>query len=250
MGTTSNEKKVALITGGSRGIGAALCIAFAKAGYRVALNYISNSVKAKEVEIQVKEKTDCLVIQTDVSRSDQVEAMISRIKQRFGRLDVLVNNAGVMANAVFSLIPEEEWDRVIAVHLKGTYLCSKFASTLMIEQRSGVIINMASISAFKPLVGQSNYAAAKAGIVTLTKSMAKELGRWNIRANCIAPGYIQSDLMDTFAENEEDKRMFKQIPLRRVGIPGDVADLALFLASDQSKYITGETIRIDGGLSI
>ena len=131
MGTTSNEKKVALITGGSRGIGAALCIAFTKAGYRVALNYISNRVKAKEVETQVKEKTDCLVIQTDVSRSDQVEAMISRIKQRFGRLDVLVNNAGVMANAVFSLIPEEEWDRVIAVHLKGTYLCSKFASTFL-----------------------------------------------------------------------------------------------------------------------
>jgi len=250
VGTTSSEKKVALITGGSRGIGAALCIAFAKAGYRIALNYISNRVKAKEVESQVKEKTDCLVIQTDVSYSDQVEAMILSTRQRFGRLDVLVNNAGVMANAVFSLIPEEEWDRVIAVHLKGTYLCSKFASTLMIEQRCGVIINMASICAFKPLVGQSNYAAAKAGIVTLTKSIAKELVRWNTRANCIAPANIQSNWMYTYAKSEEDKRMFKQIPLRRVGTPGDIADLALFLASDQSKYITGETIRIDGGLSI
>jgi 3-oxoacyl-[acyl-carrier protein] reductase len=179
-----------------------------------------------------------------------VEAMISSISQRFGQLDVLVNNAGVMANAVFSLIPEEDWDRIIAVHLKGTYLCSKFASALMIEQRRGVIVNMGSICAFRPLVGQSNYAAAKAGIVTLTKSVAKELGRWNIRANCIAPGYIQSDLMDTFATSEEDKRMFKQIPLGRVGTPGDVADLALFLASDESRYITGETIRIDGGLSI
>lgn len=250
MSTTSDEERVALITGGSRGIGAALCIAFAKAGYRVALNYISNRARAGEVEKQVKEETDCLLVQADVSSSHQVEAMISSIRQRFGRLDVLVNNAGVMANAVFSLIPEEEWDRVIAVHLKGTYLCSKFASTLMIEQRSGVIINMASICAFKPLVGQSNYAAAKAGIVTLTKSIAKELGRWNIRANCIAPGYVQSDLMDTFAKSEEDRRMFQQIPLRRLGAPGDIANLALFLASDQSNYITGETIRIDGGLSI
>lgn len=250
MGTILSEKKIALITGGSRGIGAALCKAFAKAGYRIALNYVSNHIKAKEVETQVKEKTDCLVIQADVSRSEQVEAMISSIRQHFGRLDVLVNNAGVMANAVFGLLPEEDWDRVIGVHLKGTYLCGKFASTLMIEQRYGVIINMASICAFRPLVGQSNYAAAKAGIVTLTKSMAKELGRWNIRANCIAPGYIQSDLMDKFAKSEEDKRMFKQIPLRQIGTPENVADLALFLASNQSKYITGETIRIDGGLSI
>lgn len=250
MNTTSKEKEVALITGGSRGIGATLCIAFAEAGYRVALNYLSNRAKAEGVKNQVKKKAECLVIQADVSRSDEVEAMISSIRQRFGQLDVLVNNAGVMANAVFSLIPEEDWDRIIAVHLKGTYLCSKFASALMIEQRRGVIVNMGSICAFRPLVGQSNYAAAKAGIVTLTKSVAKELGRWNIRANCIAPGYIQSDLMDTFATSEEDKRMFKQIPLGRVGRPGDVADLALFLASDRSKYITGETIRIDGGLSI
>ena len=246
----SDVKKVVLITGGSRGIGAGLCTAFAKAGYRVALNYVSNRIKAEEVESQIKKRTDCLVVQADVSSSEQVEAMISSVRQRFGRLDVLVNNAGIMANAVFSLIPEKEWDRVIAVHLKGTYLCSKFASTLMIEQRYGIIINMASICAFKPLVGQSNYAAAKAGIVTLTKSIAKELGRWNIRANCIAPGYIQSDLMDTFAKSEEDKEMFKHIPLRRVGTPGDVADSALFLAWDQSKYITGETIRIDGGLSM
>ena len=176
--------------------------------------------------------------------------MILSVRQHFGRLDVLVNNAGVMANAVFSLIPEEEWDRVIGVHLKGTYLCTKFASTLMVEQRYGVIINIASICAFRPLVGQSSYAAAKAAVVTLTKSMAKEFGRWNIRANCIAPGYIKSDLMDKFAKSQEDKRMSTQIPLRQVGTPEDVADLALFLASNRSKYITGETIRIDGGLSI
>jgi len=249
MGTTSGEEKVALITGGSRGIGAALCIAFAKVGYRIAFNYMSRHTRAEEVEHQVKRYTDCLAIQADVSCSAEVEAMISSVKRRFGRIDVLVNNAGVMANSVFTLIPEEDWDRVIAVHLKGTYLCSKFVSLLMIEQRYGVIINMASISAFRPLVGQSNYAAAKAGIVTLTKSLAKELGRWNIRVNCIAPGYVQTELMDTF-KSQEDKQMLRQIPLRRIGTPEDIADLALFLASDKSRYITGETIRIDGGLSI
>ena len=201
MYLTAKERKVALITGGSRGIGAALCIAFAESGYRIALNYLSSLAKAKEIEARLnKNKTDCLVVQADVSCSQEVEVMISSVKERFGRLDVLVNNAGIMANAVFSLIPEKEWDHVIGVNLKGTYLCSKFASTLMIEQRSGVIINVASLSAFKPLVGQSNYAAAKAGIVTLTKSIAKELARWNIRANCIAPGYVRSDLMDTFSK--------------------------------------------------
>jgi len=249
MDTSSNKKKVALITGGSRGIGAALCIAFAKANYRIAFNYASNHIKAEEIESRVKEYTDCLAIQSDVSCSAEVEAMISSIKKHFGRIDVLINNAGIMANSLFSLIPEEDWDRVIAVNLKGTYLCSKFVSFLMIEQRCGIIINMASISAFRPLVGQGSYAAAKAGIVVLTKSLAKELGRWNIRANCIAPGYVQTELMDTF-KSEEDKQMLKQIPLRRVGTSEDIADLALFLASDKSKYITGETIRIDGGLSV
>ena len=249
MDTAQNEKKVVLITGGSRGIGAALCTAFAKADYQIAFNYVSNRARAEEVEHRVKEHTDCLVIQADVSCSNEVEAMILSIKKRFGRIDVLINNAGIMANSLLSLIPEEDWDRVIAVNLKGTYLCSKLVSVLMIEQRYGIIINMASISAFNPLVGQGNYAAAKAGIVTLTKTLAKELGRWNIRANCIAPGYVQTELMDTF-KGEEDKRMLKQIPLRRVGTPEDIADLALFLASNKSRYITGETIRIDGGLSI
>lgn len=134
MGAILSEKKIALITGGSRGIGAALCIAFAKAGYRIVLNYASNHVKTKEVEKQVKKETDCLVIQADVSRSEQVEAMISSVRQHFGRLDVLVNNAGVMANAVFSLIPEKEWDRVIGVHLKGTTQTSPwFVSTAWIR---------------------------------------------------------------------------------------------------------------------
>jgi len=249
MDTSSNKKKVALITGGSRGIGAALCIAFAKANYRIAFNYASNRAGAEKIESRVKEYTDCLAIQSDVSYSAEVEAMISSIKKHFGRIDVLINNAGIMANSLFSLIPEKDWDRVIAVNLKGTYLCSKFVSPLMIEQRYGVIINMASISAFRPLVGQGSYAATKAGIVVLTKSLARELGRWNIRANCIAPGYVQTELMDTF-KSKEDKQMLKQIPLRRVGTPEDIADLALFLASDKSKYITGETIRIDGGLSV
>jgi len=199
MNTTSGEKKMALITGGSRGIGAALCMAFAKANYRIAFNYVSKRPRAEEVERQVKRYTDCLAIQADVSCSAEVEAMISSVKQRFGRIDVLINNAGVMANSVFTLIPEEDWDRVIAVHLKGTYLCSKFVSLWMIEQRYGVI--------------------------------------------------VQTELMNTF-KSQEDKQMLKQIPLRRIGTPEDIADLALFLASDKSKYITGETIRIDGGLSI
>jgi len=243
------KRKVALITGGSRGIGAALCITFAKANYRIAFNYLSNHARAEEIRHQVEEHTDCLAIQADVTHSDQIQGMISSIKQRFGRIDVLINNAGMMKNNLLNFIPEEDWDRVIEIHLKGTYLVTKFVSPLMIEQRYGAIINLASISVFRPLIGQSNYAAAKAGIVTLTKSLAKELGRWNIRANCIAPGYIQTDLLET-DKTEEVKQMIKTIPLRRTGTPEEVADLALFLASDQSKYITGGTIRIDGGLSI
>jgi len=241
--------KVSLITGGSRGIGAALCLAFAKANYRIAFNYLSNHAQAEEIRHQVEEHTDCIAIQADVTHSDQIQGMISSIKQRFGRIDVLINNAGMMKNNLLNFIPEEDWDRVIEIHLKGTYLVTKFVSPLMIEQRYGAIINLASISAFRPLIGQSNYAAAKAGIITLTKSLAKELGRWNIRTNCIAPGYIQTDLLE-MDRTEEVKQMIKTIPLRRTGAPEEVADLALFLASDQSKYITGETIRIDGGLSI
>lgn len=248
MGTVTDKKRVVLITGGSRGIGAALCNAFAKDDYNVAFSYVSNKARAEEVENSIKEFTDFISIQADVSQSAQVESMVSSIKQKFGRVDVLINNAGIMANSIFGFMSEEDWDRVIDIHLKGTFLCAKFVSPLMIERRSGIIINMASISAFKPVVGQSNYAAAKGAIVTLTKSLAKELGRWNIRVNCIAPGYIQTELMEHF-KSEEDKQIVKYIPLRRTGFPEEVAELALFLASEKSKYITGETIRIDGGLS-
>lgn len=245
----AEAKKVVLITGGSRGIGASLCITFAKAGYQVAFTYVSSQEKANEVKRVVEEHMECLVVKADVSSSEQVEAMVSSVQKRFGRIDVLVNNAGIMANSIFGMMPEEDWDRVIAVHLKGTYSCCKAIAPIMVEQRSGVIINMASISAFRPLVGQSNYAAAKGAIVTLTKSLAKEFGRWKIRVNCIAPGFIQTDMMDDFMKEEEKKMLLKQIPLRAIGSPEDVADLALFLASENAKYITGATIMIDGGLN-
>jgi len=249
MSTASNGKKVVLITGGSRGIGSAISEAFAKDGYNVAFNFMSNKEKAEEVEKRLKEYSDCRAYQADVSKSDDVEKMVASVKEKFGQIDVLINNAGVMANALFSFITEEDWDRVFSVHVKGTYLCSKMVSRVMVEQRYGTIINIASISAFKPLVGQSNYAAAKGGIVTLTKSLAKELCRWNIRSNCIAPGYIQTDMIENDI-TPEMKQFIKNIPLGRVGTPEEVADLALFLASDKSRYINGETIKIDGGLSI
>lgn len=244
------EKKIVLVTGSSRGIGASICLSFAQAGYNVVLNYFSRQDKADKVRKSVENYNgECLLVKADVSKAGSVEDMFNQVKTKFGRLDVLVNNAGVMANSLLSMMPEDNWDRVVDIHLKGAYLCSKSASRMMIAQRSGVIINISSITAFRPLLGQSNYVAAKAGIIALTKAMAKELSRWKIRVNCIAPGFIQTEIVDAL-ESEETKALMKHIPLGAAGRPEDVAELAVFLASDKAGYITGETIRIDGGLSI
>lgn len=244
-----SDSKVALVTGASRGIGACIAVEFAREGYKVVVNYLASSDRAMEVESEVNKHSECLLAKADVSILKDVEGMVAAAMKKFGRIDVLVNNAGTMANSLLPMMPEDEWDRVISVHLKGAYLCSREASKDMIDRKSGCIINISSVSAFKPLVGQSNYAAAKGGLVTLTKSLAKELSRWKIRANCIAPGYVATEILSG-NRSEEVERMIKHIPLRCVGEPSDVANLALFLASEKARYITGETIVVDGGLSI
>ena len=243
----SDDKKTVFITGGSRGIGAAIAMEFAKSGYNVAFNYLSNEEKANEVKHEIEKITGVHVVKGDVSKKDDVTAMIESTLSAFGRIDVLVNNAGIMANNIFAMMSDDEWTRVLDVHVNGAFYCSKAVLTHMAARKSGVIINIASISAFRPLVGQSNYATAKGAMVTMTQALAKEMGRWKIRVNAIAPGYIKTDLMDTF-NSEMDKHTIKQIPLQSVGTPEDVANLAVFLASDKARYITGETIKIDGGL--
>ncbi len=243
----SDDKKTVFVTGGSRGIGAAIAMEFAKAGYNVAFNYLSNEEKANEVKKELEKITSVQVVKGDVSKKEDVTSMIESTLSVFGRIDVLVNNAGIMANNIFAMMSDDEWTRVLDVHVNGAFYCSKAVLTHMAARKSGVIINIASISAFRPLVGQSNYATAKGAMVTMTQALAKEMGRWKIRVNAIAPGYIQTDLMDTF-NSEMDKHTIKQIPLQSVGTPEDVANLAVFLASDKARYITGETIKIDGGL--
>lgn len=244
------QKKVALVTGGSRGIGRSVCVRLAKDGYDVAVGYAGNSQAAAQTVAECEAAgVKAVAIKADVSLAADCEMLFARTIEEFGKVDVLVNNAGISKDALIMRASEEDYDRLMSVNLKSVFLCSKIVSKIMMKQRSGRIINMSSVVGLHGNVGQSMYAAAKAGIIGITKSVAKELSGRGITVNAIAPGFIETDMTDTLPDTVKE-HMLAQIPLGRLGLPEEVADLTAFLASDAAAYITGQVISLDGGMSV
>ena len=240
--------KVAIVTGASRGIGRAIALKFAQAGAKVVINYAGNLTAAEEVlESITCLKGSALIVQGDVSKAADVDYLVKQTIERFGRIDILVNNAGITRDNLLMRMKEEDWDAVINTNLKGVFHCTKAVSKIMIKQRYGKIINMASVVGVMGNAGQANYAAAKAGVIGFTKSMAKELASRNITVNAIAPGFIATDMTQGLTEQVKTA-MQANIPLSRLGQPDDIGDAALFFASDYSSYITGQTLHVDGGM--
>ena len=242
------ENKVAIVTGGSRGIGRAIAEKLSESGYDLILNYRSREEEALAVKEMLEAKGGVVeIVQADVSRFDDAKKLIQFAKKRFGRLDVLVNNAGITKDALLPLMKEDAFDQVIEVNLKGTFNCMKHAMRVMMKQKSGVMINISSVVGLMGNIGQTNYAASKAGVIGMMKSVAKEGGSFGIRANAIAPGFIKTAMTENLPENVREE-MLKAIPLKDFGTAEDVANLVKFLASDDAKYITGQVINVDGGM--
>ncbi|MBB5182358.1 3-oxoacyl-[acyl-carrier-protein] reductase [Catenisphaera adipataccumulans] len=240
--------KIVLITGSSRGIGKAMALAFARAGYTVIVNYRGNQEAAEATLAQVQTYSpESMMIQADVADNEGVRAMFQTVKKQYGRLDVLINNSGINRDGMMLRMTEADFDQVLNVNLKGAFLVSKEAGRLMLRQKSGSIINMSSIVGVIGNAGQCNYAAAKAGLIGLTKSLAKELASRNIRVNAIAPGFIDTEMTAKLPEDVK-KQMLGEIPMRRFGTPEDIAKTALFLAGADSTYITGQVIHVNGGM--
>jgi len=240
--------KTAIVTGASRGIGAEIAKYLAKEGARVAVNYSGSQSKAEEVVKEIEASGgEAFAIQASVSDSDSVSTMVSATLERFGSIDILVNNAGITRDNLIMRMKENEWDDVIDTNLKGVFLCTKAVTRQMMKQRAGRIVNIASIVGVSGNAGQANYVAAKAGVIGLTKTTAKELASRNINVNAIAPGFITTEMTAELPE-EVTSQMMTQIPLAKLGNPEDVAKAVVFLASDDSNYITGQTLHVDGGM--
>lgn len=238
------EKSV-IVTGSSRGIGKAIALRFAQAGHKIVLNGVRDISQDLIDEVKEAGAADVIAISGDVSDFDFAERLIQETKEAFGSVDVLVNNAGMNRDGLLMRMSEEDFDDVIAVNLKGAFNMTRHAVKVMLKQKSGSIINMSSISGQTGNPGQANYAAAKAGVIGLTKSTAREVGSRGINVNAISPGFIKTDMTDAVADKYK-KEILKQIPMNRYGEVEEVADLAYFLSTVQ--YITGQTITIDGGL--
>jgi len=241
------KNKVALVTGGGRGIGRAIILALAKEGTDIVacdINLENLEEVAKEIE---KLGRKVLVLKADVSKISEVEEMVKKALDKFTKIDILVNNAGITRDNLILRMSEEEWDQVLDINLKGTFNCLKTVTRPMMKARSGSIINIASVVGIMGNPGQANYAASKAGIIGLTKSAAKELASRGINVNAIAPGFIETTMTEALGD-EAKERLTSQIPLKRLGETTDVANLVVFLASDDASYITGEVIKVDGGM--
>lgn len=240
--------KAALVTGASRGIGREIALELARQGADVAVNYSGSESKANEVVDEIKALgRDAVAVKCNVSSSEEVAEMVKTAIDRFGKLDIIVNNAGITRDNLLMRMKEDEWDDVLNTNLKGVFLVTKAVTRQMMKQRNGRIINIASVVGAIGNPGQANYVAAKAGIIGLTKSTAKELSSRNITVNAIAPGFITTDMTDKLPE-EVKTEMLKQIPLARFGESKDIAKMTAFLASDDSSYITGQTIHVNGGM--
>lgn len=242
--------KTAVVTGASRGIGRAIAECFAKNGANIAIIYAGNEAAAKEVVEKIAESgVEAESYKCDVSSFSETKETVDKILQRFGGVDILVNNAGVVKDSLMLKMSEQDFDSVLSVNLKGAFNMIKHLFPQFARRRKGRIINISSVVGICGNAGQANYAAAKSGIIGLTKSVAKELASRGVTCNAIAPGFIKTDMTDSLPENIKD-RVLDQIPMKRMGLAEEIASLALFLASDNAGYITGEVIKADGGLCI
>ena len=242
------EGKVAFVTGASRGIGRAIALTLAEAGADVAVNYAGNAAAAEEVAAGIRKMgRRALILQGDVSQTEAAAAMLDAVVAEFGRCDILVNNAGITRDGLLMRMKEEDWDAVLNTNLKGVVNCTKAALKYMMKQRSGKIVNIASVVGIMGNAGQANYAAAKAGCIGFTKSVAKEVASRGITVNAVAPGLIATDMTSVLPDKVIEE-MAAGIPLKRAGQPVDVAKAVLFLVSDDAAYITGQTLNVDGGM--
>ncbi|MCM8799342.1 MAG: 3-oxoacyl-[acyl-carrier-protein] reductase [Candidatus Omnitrophica bacterium] len=241
------KDRVSLITGGARGIGREIAYLFAKEGCFVVIADINLEEAIKTKQDFQKENLFLEVLELDVSEYLEVEEAVNKILDKFKRIDILVNNAGITRDNLILRMSQEEWDKVIDINLKGTFNCIKAVSRVMIKQRYGKIINIASVVGLIGNSGQANYSASKAGIIALTKTVAKELASRNINVNAVAPGFIDTEMTAKLPQDIKEK-MLSQIPLARFGQPQDIARVCLFLASEDSSYITGQTLVVDGGM--
>ncbi len=243
-----NIEKTALVTGASRGIGRAIALALASKGFAVALNYAGSHDAAEAVKKEIEDAGGkAFTVQGDVSKSEDVDRIFKTVKDEFGGLDVLVNNAGINRDALLIRMKESNWDDVIATDLKSDFLTTKAAAAMMMRKRKGSIINISSVVGIMGNIGQANYAAAKAGVIGLTKACAKEMAARNIRVNAVAPGFIETAMTDGIPEKNREG-MIASIPMGRMGQPEDIARAVCFLASDDASYITGQVLVVDGGL--
>jgi 3-oxoacyl-[acyl-carrier protein] reductase len=243
------KDKVALVTGSSRGVGRAVALRFAKEGASVVVNYTSNEKAANEVVDAAKSMgSEAIAVKADVARKSEAENLVRTGIETFGKLDILVNNAGFTRPAMMIKMTEEQWDQVLDIHLKGAFLCSQAAALQMKEQNSGRIINVMSVAGLVGTVGQINYSAAKGGILSMTKSMARELARYNICANVISLGIVATDMTEKIRSDEKLKEIYmNRILLKRFAEADDISPAFVFLASDESSYITGQLLCVDGG---
>lgn len=242
--------KTVLITGGSRGIGKSVALAYGAEGANVVVNYTSNPQKAEEVVAEIKAfGVEAMAISCDVSDDSAVERMIETIEKEFHTIDILVNNAGITRDGLLIRMKDSDWDQVMDINLKGTYLCTKHVGKKMLKRKSGNIVNITSVVGLTGNAGQSNYSASKAGVIGFTKSVAKEFAVRQIRVNAVAPGFIATDMTEKLSQ-EVIETYKTAIPLGRMGDPEDVAKAVLFLSSDQSSYMTGQIITVDGGMTL
>ena len=250
MENTYFKNKVAIVTGASRGIGRAIAESLSLHGARVIANY-HNSEKEITSLVKAMQNKHCEIeaLRADVTNGKEVEKMVDEVVKRHERIDILINNAGLRRDSFLALMSDEDWEAVIDTNLKSVYHVTKWVSRIMMRQREGNIVNISSLSAFKGLAGQTNYAASKGGVISFTRAAARELSRFGIRVNAIAPGLIETDILKTM-DQEALKKLVQEIPLGRIGTVDDVIGAVLFLASNMADYITGETILIDGGLGI
>jgi len=242
--------KVAVITGAGRGIGRAIALRLAKSGYSVVINYRSSKSRVEELLAEIVGfGGNALAVGADVSREDEAKKLIDEAYRQFGRIDVLVNNAGITRDNLMIRMSEEEFDSVIDTNLKGVFLCMKYASAVMLRQKSGKIINISSVVGLTGNLGQTNYAASKAGVIGMTKAAARELAGRGITVNAVAPGFIESDMTGGLSEKIREQILAK-IPLKRYGKAEEVASAVCFLASDEADYITGQVLVVDGGMAM
>lgn len=242
------DGKIALVTGGSRGIGRAIALRLAEEGAKVAINYADNQTAAEEVKAIIEQHGGtAMIVQTDVSDSTAAAEMVARVHEELGGLDILVNNAGITRDTLLVRMKDEDFDAVINTNLKGIYACTKAAAKFMTKQRSGRIVNLSSVVGEIGNIGQTNYAAAKAGVIGFSKAAAKEFAARHVTVNVVAPGFIDTDMTAVLKDSIREK-LIEGIPLGALGKPEHVADAVLFLVSDAASYITGQVLNVDGGM--